>query len=106
MSPRRRRRTRLRRYEDLPALRYARGIADGQILGGEKINLACQRFLDELEQSAHDWYPYAFDPERYLRVVEFNERLLRPTKGILWTPTCTDGSARRTDAGDTPRAWC
>lgn len=90
MSPRRRRRTRLSRYDDLPALRYARGIADGQIIGCEKIRLACQRFLDELEQSEHDWYPYAFDPERYLRVVEFNERLLRPTKGGYSHLTLTD----------------
>lgn len=68
-------------FDELPAVRYARDIADGRIVSCEKIKLACVRFLDELEKSSKDWWPYAFDAEKYMRVVDFNQKLLRPTKG-------------------------
>lgn len=68
-------------FDDLTAIRYARGVADGQIISCEKIRLAAERFLRELAESEKDSFPYRFDPEKYMRVVDFSQKLLRPTKG-------------------------
>ena len=40
---------------------YARDATAGRIVVGEKVRLACRRFLDELEKQNNPDYPWRFD---------------------------------------------
>ena len=61
---------------------YAEDVLSGRIRMGEKVQMACQRFLDDLDRSENDPdYPWIFDEHKAGRPVEFMERFLVPTKG-------------------------
>ena len=60
---------------------YARDATAGRIVVGEKVRLACRRFLDELEKQNNPDYPWRFDEALAARPVGFMERFLVPTKG-------------------------
>lgn len=53
----------------------------GAVLACEKVKLACQRYLNDLEASKDPAYPWRFDPEKAQRPVRFVEKFLAPTKG-------------------------
>lgn len=59
---------------------YAQDVLSGAILACEKVKLAAQRYLDDLEKAKSDSYPWTFDPERAERPCNFIERFLAPTK--------------------------
>ena len=62
--------------------RYAEDVLAGRIRMGEKVRMACRRFLDDLEKSRTDPdYPWVFDEHKAGRPVDFMERFLVPTKG-------------------------
>ena len=64
------------------AYRYAVDVTTGKIVSGKKRIQACQRFLNELEQSYSDpHYPWAFSLEKGNDPINFIERFLIPTKG-------------------------
>ena len=64
------------------AFRYAVDVTSGKIVSGKKRIQACQRFIDELEQSYSDpSYPWAYDLKKANQPIEFIERFLIPTKG-------------------------
>lgn len=60
---------------------YAQDAAAGRIVVGEKVRLACRRFLDGLEKQNDPDYPWRFDEALAARPVGFMERFLVPTKG-------------------------
>jgi phage terminase large subunit-like protein len=65
-----------------PAYKFAKDVVVGKIISGKKRIQACQRFLDELEESfSNPDYPWKFDVEAGYRPIEFVERFLIPTKG-------------------------
>lgn len=62
------------------ALKFARDMVRGRIPACQYVIQACQRHLDDLEQSRRKDYPYRFDPaaaEKKIRLIE----LLPHTKG-------------------------
>lgn len=64
------------------AYQYAIDVTTGKLISGKKRIQACQRFLDELEQSFSDPnYPWVFDIQKAYRPIDFIERFLIPTKG-------------------------
>ena len=61
---------------------YAEDVLAGRILAGEKVQMACRRFWDDLEKARTDpEYPWRFDEEKAARPVDFMEKFLVPTKG-------------------------
>ena len=61
---------------------YADDVLEGRIRAGEKVRMACRRFLDDLEKSRTDPdYPWRFDEHKAARPTDFMERFLVPTKG-------------------------
>lgn len=61
---------------------YPEMVLSGEIVACEKIKLACQRFLTDLDRSAHDdGYPWVFDERLAVRPIGFMEQFLAPTKG-------------------------
>lgn len=56
---------------------YAEGVADGSIVAGRYVRLACERFLKDLKRQ--DW-PYRYDAAKADRVVRFME-LMPHVKG-------------------------
>lgn len=64
------------------AYQYAVDVTSGKIVSGKKRIQACQRFLDELEQSFSDPnYPWVFDIKKAYDPIDFIEQFLIPTKG-------------------------
>ena len=64
------------------AYQYAVDVTEGKLVSGKKRIQACQRFLDELEESfTNQKYPWKFDIEKAYRPIDFIERFLIPTKG-------------------------
>lgn len=64
------------------AYQYAVDVTEGKLVSGKKRIQACQRFLDELEESfTNPKYPWRFDIEKAYRPIDFIERFLIPTKG-------------------------
>lgn len=53
----------------------------GAIVACRKVKAACERYLNDLEASKDDGYPWIFDPEKAARPVRFMEKFLAPTKG-------------------------
>ena len=62
-------------------MEYAAQAVNGEITVCEKTRMACRRFLDDLEKSRDEKYPWKFDEHRAARPVDFIERFLVPTKG-------------------------
>ena len=61
---------------------YAADVLQGRIVACEKVKMACQRYLDELERSRTDPdYPWVFDERKAARPGDFIEAFLAPTKG-------------------------
>lgn len=64
------------------AYQYACDVVSGKVVSGKKRVQACQRFLNELEQSySNPKYQWEFDLERGYKPIDFIERFLIPTKG-------------------------
>ncbi len=64
------------------AYQYALDVTSRKIVSGQKRIQACQRFLDELEQSFSDPnYPWVFDFKKAYDPIDFIEQFLIPTKG-------------------------
>lgn len=62
------------------ALEYANKILNGEIFSCKKIKQACQRFIDDLERSKQEGFPYYFDVKQANRAIQFIE-LLPSTDG-------------------------
>ena len=61
---------------------YAMDAANGKIITCEKTQMACRRFLGDLQKSRENpAYPWIFDEHKASRPVDFMERFLVPTKG-------------------------
>ncbi len=61
---------------------YANDVLAGRIRMGEKVQMACRRFQEDLKRSRTDPdYPWVFDEHKAGRPVDFMERFLVPTKG-------------------------
>lgn len=54
---------------------YANDILNGNIKSGQSIRSACQRFLDDVEKSKSDDYPYYFDIEEAYDLIDYAESL-------------------------------
>lgn len=59
---------------------YAQDSAAGRNVC-QKVQMACRRFLDDLQKQQDPSYPWRFDEEKAARPVAFMERFLTPTKG-------------------------
>lgn len=62
------------------ALEYANKVLNGEIFSGKKIKQACERFINDLERSRQEDFPYYFDVKQANRAIEFIE-LLPSTDG-------------------------
>jgi phage terminase large subunit-like protein len=61
---------------------YAQDIVEGEILACKKHVAACQRFLDDIEKSESEDYPYYFDYEELYYFYEWS-RLFKHKEGVL-----------------------
>lgn len=57
------------------AVRYAKNVNSGKIAACESVRLACKKFLDDLERSKSDDFPYYWDKVEVERVCCFAESL-------------------------------
>lgn len=62
--------------------RYAEDIVDRRVTACKKHKRACERFLEDIEKSQTDSYPFEFDAEELYRFYRWS-RMFRHTKGIL-----------------------
>lgn len=60
---------------------YVRGVLSGEIVACKRVQLACQRHLDDLRRSEDPACPWRFDEEKAERPIRFIERFLTPMKG-------------------------
>ena len=65
-----------------PVTKYARAVVRGNIIAGDLLRRTCQRHLDDLERAKSDDYPYRFDIDLSLEVIDF-ARLCRHYKGPM-----------------------
>lgn len=61
--------------------RYAQQIVDGDIIANQKVKLACERHLNDLEKSKSDQFPYYFDVAKSETVIGFISSLPNPDDG-------------------------
>ena len=54
---------------------YIAQVLDGSLIAGEKIKLACQRHLDDLEKAKKPDYPYYYDDAQAKKAIQFMELL-------------------------------
>lgn len=66
---------------DTPGTHYAENVVKGTIVACLKVTLACQRFLNDLDNSSKPDFPWEFNPELAQRPMKFMERFLVPSKG-------------------------
>lgn len=57
---------------------YAEKVINGDRIAGKKVILAAKRYLNDLEKSQNDDFPYYYDNERANRVIKFMEILPDP----------------------------
>lgn len=62
------------------ALEYVEKVLSGEVLAGKKIKQACERYLNDIERSKSDSFPYYFDNEKANKAINFME-LLPSTDG-------------------------
>ncbi len=63
------------------AMGYARDVLAGKIVACDKVQLACQRFMDDLERAKSDNWQWGYNEDKAQRPVTFIERFMVPTKG-------------------------
>lgn len=61
---------------------YAEDIVDGRLIACQKHRLACQRFLDDIQRSVEEDFPYEFDVEELYRFYKWSQ-MFKHTKGVL-----------------------
>lgn len=62
---------------DEPTIKYAVGVLTGHIIAGEKIKLACERHLSDLQRIKSDpEFYYAYDAERTNKIIMFSTLLV------------------------------
>lgn len=54
---------------------YASRVVAGEVVAGELHRLACQRHLNDLKRQRTEEFPYYYDPEKALEVIEYAETL-------------------------------
>ena len=54
---------------------YAARVVAGEVVAGELHRLACQRHLDDLKRQNTTEFPYYYDPEKALEIVDYAETL-------------------------------
>lgn len=54
---------------------YAHKVVTGTIIAGELHRLACQRHLDDLKKQRTDDFPFYYDPNKALEVIDYAETL-------------------------------
>jgi phage terminase large subunit-like protein len=60
---------------------YAEQVVEGKIVACKEVILACQRHLDNIEQSMSKDYPYKFVEDIGHRPIRFIEKFCKPSKG-------------------------
>ncbi|CAK1236799.1 Phage terminase-like protein [Fructobacillus fructosus] len=75
----------IKRYQDVikeygieePTIHYCVDVLNGKIIAGEKIKLACERHLSDLQRVKSDpTFQYIYDSERTQRVIKFSSLLV------------------------------
>ncbi|KDA51566.1 terminase [Leuconostoc mesenteroides subsp. cremoris T26] len=62
---------------DEPTIKYAVGVLTGHIIAGDKIKLACERHLSDLQRIKTDpEFHYAYDAERTDKIIKFSTLLV------------------------------
>ncbi|WP_294976406.1 terminase TerL endonuclease subunit [uncultured Leuconostoc sp.] len=62
---------------DEPTIKYAVGVLAGKIIAGEKIKLACERHLSDLQRIKSDPdFNYVYDAERTSKIIKFSTLLI------------------------------
>lgn len=54
---------------------YASKVVSGKVVAGELHILACKRHLDDLKRQRTEAFPYYYDPDKALEVIEYAETL-------------------------------
>ena len=54
---------------------YAIDVLNDEIIAGNTVKLACERFLNDLKKSENDDFPYYFDEEKANELIDFAETL-------------------------------
>lgn len=54
---------------------YANKVVSGKVVAGELHILACKRHLDDLKRQKSDDFPYYYDPNKALEIIEYAETL-------------------------------
>jgi phage terminase large subunit-like protein len=72
----------VRAYSEI-AVQYAHDVLDGTIPSGKYTKLACKRHLDDLDQQAHELYPWTYDAKKAAHACLFVEQCPM-VKGKKW----------------------
>ena len=54
---------------------YARKVVSGNVVAGELHILACKRHLNDLKRQRTEEFPYYYDPEKAMEIIEYAETL-------------------------------
>lgn len=68
---------------NLQTTQYAHDVLDGKIIASNKVKLACQRHLNDLERQGTEDFPYIFNEEVGYRPIQFIEKFCKPSKGAF-----------------------
>ena len=54
---------------------YAHKVASGKVVAGELHILACKRHLNDLQRQRSEEFPYYYDPDKALEIIDYAETL-------------------------------
>lgn len=60
---------------------YAEDALSGKITVGNKVNLACERFVNDLSRMGSPDFPWVLDPEEASKPIRFIEKFIKPSDG-------------------------
>lgn len=65
----------------LKVAQYVKDVLTGKVIACQKVKLACERHLKDLERQGTKEFPYIFDPDIAYRPIEFIEKFCKPSQG-------------------------
>ena len=70
-------------YKNTNAYKYAKQVADGEIIAGKYIIMQCEMFLEDLEKQHYDEdFQWKFDTKTYEFIIGF-QNLFKFADGVL-----------------------
>ncbi|SFT04171.1 terminase large subunit [Marininema halotolerans] len=69
------------RSSELKTTEYAHDVLVGRVIASQKVEMACQRHINDLKRAGSDDFPWVFSPEKGFRAVDFIQRFCKPSQG-------------------------